>query len=416
MDLSKLGSGTRILASQINLASNVVSMEAPVNPSNIPVIYVSVDFGASLVKAIYQVNGKLGAVAMEPQTLEIPIDSIRNRKSISGSLNAALPEDDAWLTYKKRADTGIVLGHLAKQFNIATELKQLKYEKGSPKLLAVIGSIIQKECLDTNEDIEIKISVLLPYGEFINRDRLQQQFESDARNYYFRNQRVNLSVEKFACIPEGGGLIAGLTRDKGEEWFANRTVVVLMCGHRNTSLLIFERGALSRESQTTDLGFMNLVDAVIERTALNNASSVAQRVYELGNNISPDNNSLRLLIRSQDSRNIEDEAQQLTEVIANARQEYWALIKQWLSSVMPKELDELIIAGGAAYYLKPELDRHLAWAEPSWGAWNGKEEDEIKRIFTNHPNLDNLAIRFKDVYVMHQAMYSPTKHHSNSLR
>lgn len=392
-------------------------MEAAANPLSIS---ISVDLGASLVKAFYQVDGRLGAVAMEPQTLEIPIDSIRDRKNSAGALNASLPEDDAWLTYKKRAETGVVLGHLAKQFNIAPELKQLKYEKGSPKLLAVIGAIIQKECLDTSEDIEIKVSVLLPYGEYVNREKLERQFKSEARNYYFRNQKINLNVEKFVCIPEGGGLIAGLTREKGEEWFAHRSVVVLMCGHRNTSVLIFDRGSLSRSSQTTDLGFINLVDNVIERTSLNDVSVVTQRVYELGNDISSDSTSLRLLIRSQDSQNVEDEAQQLARVITNTREEYWALIKQWLSSVMPKELDELIIAGGTAYYLKPELDNYLGWAEPSWGAWGGNnEEDDIKTIFANHPNADSLALRFKDVYVMHRAMYSKkakTRSRSSSLK
>ena len=52
----------------------------------------------------------------------------------------------------------------------------------------------------------------------------------------------------------------------GAEWFQQQTLAVLMFGHRNISLLLFERGKLAI-GNTTDLGFHQLVDKVLNRTA-----------------------------------------------------------------------------------------------------------------------------------------------------
>lgn len=366
---------------------------------------ISLDLGASLVKALYQVHGHLGVVTMEPQILRLPIDSIHAYKNGISTGGATLPEDDSWLTLKRRSDDCYIFGHLAKQFHANSKLEQLKYEQATPKLMAIIGAIIQREGLDS--EVEAYISVLLPYGEFVNREQFQSQFKSDARNYYYRNQKINVDVETFTCIPEGGGFISNLVRTEGDEWFAKRKVVVLMCGHRNTSLIVFDRGTLSsNESQTNDLGFIRLVESVIDRTTLSQSDTelITKKIYAIGQNISADNDQLRLLVRSLRAENFDQEAEHIASVLATAREEYCALLQDWLETAIPKELDELIIAGGASHYLKKELDKYLSWAEPSWDV-GSSQAGELSKLLSNTPDKNSLIVRFKDVFSLHSGLY-----------
>lgn len=363
---------------------------------------LSVDLGASLVKALYQIEGRLGAITMDPQLMSLPLASLRSYKNSLSMADTLLPEDDAWLAFKKSSDECIVLGYLAKQFKAGAKLDQLKYEQATPKLMAIVGSISQKEGLEG--EIDLLAAVLLPYGEYVNREQLKKEFERKAKSYYFRDKKFNVCTELFTCLPEGGGLIANLTRVNGDEWFAVRKVVVLMCGHRNTSLLIFDRGGLNSQSQTTDLGFIRLVESIIQRTTLNDTDVLTKRVYELGNDVTSRKDSLRVLIRAFQAEHINDEARHLAEVIAAARQEYWILLRNWLESTIPKELDELIIAGGASYYLKEELDQFLAWAEPSWGI-SSTSEQLLRKILGKKPDRESLLKRFKDAYALHSALF-----------
>ena len=362
---------------------------------------ISYDQGSSLVKAFYQIDQRVGVMTMEPEILHLPMTSIQSYREEATTLNAPFPENDAWLSYKKRAEHCYVLGHLAKQFHGSPKLDQLKFEQGTAKLMAIIGAIIQREGLDS--EIEVDISALLPFGEYANRQQLIDQFSKEAKNYYFRGQKINVSTESFLCYPEGGGFVTGIIREKSKEWLARRRIVVLMCGHRNTSLLVFEKGMLSDASQTTDLGFIRLVEGVINKTVLDDTAALTKAIYSVGSDINAKNPDLRVLVRSYDADNFETEAQQIAKAMASSRQEYWALIRDWLRSNVPEEMDEMIIAGGAAYYLKDELDKFLAWAEPSWHT--SEITRVLKKAFSEFPDQDSLIVRFRDVCALHLGLY-----------
>ena len=365
-------------------------------------LMISSDQGSSASKTLYQVNdGRTGVVVMEPQILTLPQSSIDIYKASRGALNNALPENDAWLSFKKTADDCIVLGHLAKQFHGTPKLTQLKFEQGAAKLMAIIGAIIQKEGLD--REIEVAVSTLLPFGEYTNREQLKEKFKREAKNYYFRNQKLNVYTDEFKCLPEGAGFIAGYARKHGENWFAQRKIVVLMCGHRNTSLLVFDKGSLTHESQTTSLGFIRLVESVMQRSSLDNAELLTQAIYGMGSSITSDDPNLRILLKSFHPENFERESKALVDVIENAREEYWALLTNWLEAAVPRQLDEMVIAGGGAYYLKNRLDQLFAWAEP---AWNADECSKgLRQLLSHHPDSESLLVRFRDVYALHFAMY-----------
>ncbi|MGP1384043.1 MAG: ParM/StbA family protein [Thainema sp.] len=365
-------------------------------------LMISSDQGSSASKTLYQVNdGRTGVVVMEPQILTLPQSSIDIYKASRGALNNAWPENDAWLSFKKTADDCIVLGHLAKQFHGTPKLTQLKFEQGAAKLMAVIGAIIQKEGLD--REIEVAVSTLLPFGEYTNREQLKEKFQKEAKNYYFRNQKINVYTDEFKCLPEGAGFIAGYARKHGENWFAQRKIVVLMCGHRNTSLLVFDKGSLTHESQTTSLGFIRLVESVMQCSSLDNAELLTQAIYGMGSSITSDDPNLRILLKSFHPENFERESKALVDVIENAREEYWALLTNWLEAAVPRQLDEMIIAGGGAYYLKNRLDQLFAWAEPAWNA--DERSEELRQLLSHHPDSESLLVRFRDVYALHFAMY-----------
>jgi hypothetical protein len=80
--------------------------------------------------------------------------------------------------------------------------------------------------------------------------------------------------------------------------------------------------------------------------------ALTKAIYKVGPDVDPKNPDLRVLVRAYEAGNFEAEAEQIAEAIQNSRQEYWALIRDWLRSNVPDEMDEMIIAGGAAYYLK----------------------------------------------------------------
>lgn len=365
-------------------------------------LMISSDQGSSASKTLYQVNnGRTGVVVMEPQILTLPQSSIDSYKDSRGALNNALPEHDAWLSFKKTADDCMVLGHLAKQFHGTPNLTQLKFEQGAAKLMAIIGAIIQKEGLDP--DIEVAVATLLPFGEYTNRNRFKEQFQREAKNYYFRNQKINIYTDEFKCLPEGAGFIASYARKHGEDWFAQRKIVVLMCGHRNTSLLVFDKGSLTHESQTTGLGFIKLVDSVMQRSSLDHAELLTQAICNMGTQITSDHPSLRMLLKSFYPENFQREAESLVAVIETAIEEYWALLANWLESAVPRQLDEMIIAGGGAYYFKDRFDQFLGWAEPAWNADECSEH--LQHLLSHYPDSGSLFVRFRDVYALHVAMY-----------
>lgn len=42
-----------------------------------------------------------------------------------------------------------------------------------------------------------------------------------------------------------------------------------------------------------------------------------------------------------------------------ATAEYWDKLQRWMSRVLPAQLDEVIIGGGAAYHVEPELEKYF---------------------------------------------------------
>lgn len=368
-------------------------------------IRLAYDQGSSLTKVIYRINeAQPVALVMGSEIMSLPVQTIAAHRETA--IGAALPENDAWITQTKRADNAIVFGHLARQFDGEKRLRQLKYEQGAYKLQAVIGAIVQREELDP-DDLKVEITALMPLQEYSSQGQLLADVEKNAKNYYFRNQRLNVTVSTFDCVPEGGGFVVEKFIDQGKEWLANRLIVVLMLGHRNSSLLLFEKGSISRDSDVNDTGFTRLIQSVIGQTALGKSDQdlLTKSIFNLGREFDLDNINLRVLANAYKEHHFEQEVEDIATAIRAARVEYWNLLKTWLTDHMPKELDQLIIAGGAAPYLKPELTEFFDWADPIFAE---QVDPEFEHLFDQFPDRMILETRFRDVSALFRHTWTPS--------
>ena len=265
------------------------------------------------------------------------------------------------------------MGYLAQQFKAQVRLTRLKFESAVPKFLATIGAIASLENLERTE-LTVYPILLLPYSEFESSERLETQIRKLGRSFYFRGELVKIKLGEILVVPEGGGFFWEVASRRGSDWVVKQEAIcVLMLGHRNVSLLTFTKGGLNSEkSETTDRGFAALVDLAVNRSSGQTRASLTRTIYEVGDDITPDNKLIRASTKSIDSENIKAEAKSLAQAIQAARREYWLFLRDWIDAVIPKRVSELIICGGGAFYLKTELSELLSWAQPTWRSLENK--------------------------------------------
>ncbi|WP_174764131.1 ParM/StbA family protein [Anabaena sp. UHCC 0253] len=379
-------------------------------------LIVSFDPGASLTKIVYELatEGQPCLMTMEPEMLKLPQSSIDAYMSSRKGLESPKPVDEAWVSCAVDGDTQCtVVGFLARQFSASARLDKLKYETSIHKALAAIGAIacgsVQSKITSSTvqsaigkRDLAIasgsersaiaqhnklpnrfslSLTSLLPYGEYQNRQAFEEQLRVALKDFKFRGQRLRVKLERFECLPEGAGLAMIRQRQNGKEWFNSQTIAVLMFGHRNTSLLLFERGKMTA-GYTNGLGFHQMVKRVIERTSGQDATTLTAAIYAAGSDITADNQAIRALVKSRDAKNIDYELQMIVNAIATAKSEYWSRLYDWLESTLPA-VNEVILSGGAALYLEQELQECFQEIPTYWGT---DLQQQVQAAFKNASN------------------------------
>ena len=345
-------------------------------------LIVSFDPGASLTKIVYELatEGQPCLMTMEPEMLKLPQSSIDAYMSSRKGLESSEPVDEAWVSCAVDGDTQCtVVGFLARQFSASARLDKLKYETSIDKALAVIGAIAQHNKLPNR--FSLSLTSLLPYGEYQNRQAFEEQLRVALKDFKFRGQRLRVKLERFECLPEGAGLAMIRQRQNGKEWFNAQTIAVLMFGHRNTSLLLFERGKMTA-GYTNGLGFHQMVKRVIERTSGQDATTLTAAIYAAGSDITADNQAIRALVKSRDAKNIDYELKMIVNAIATAKSEYWSRLYDWLESTLPA-VNEVILSGGAALYLEQELQDCFEEITTYWG---NDLQQQVQETFKNAKN------------------------------
>lgn len=326
---------------------------------------LSLDPGASLTKAIYELGNEetIRLLLMEPEMIQLPQSSIDTYLANRQGIGQARPEDEAWVQCAGEPECQVV-GFLARQFLATPRLDKLKYETTLYKVLAIVGAIAQSHSLPNR--FSLSLITPLPYGEYRNHPQLATDLKTALKDFRFRGQRFKVKLENFNCLPEGAGLALLHSQQNGLEWFQRQVVAVLMFGHRNTTALIFERGKMTA-GHTTNLGFYQLVQQVIERTSGQELVSLTTAIYSAGIELTPDNPVLQSLVKSHNPNNQVVELKQLAGAIASARVEYWRRLQEWLETVLPRTTTQAVLSGGAALYLYQELEDYFSSTPTYWG-------------------------------------------------
>ncbi|MFN6572025.1 ParM/StbA family protein [Dendronalium sp. ChiSLP03b] len=365
-------------------------------------LLLALDPGTSLTKMIYRILSSIPykpeLFCMEPELISVTKESIDLYES--GKINSPSPENESWIELEQEY---YAVGFLAqKHFEARIKLSELKYENAIPKVLAAVGAIALREGLGNN--FKLGLALLLPYGEWEDRERLERGLTAALSNFCFRGQQFSICLECFECKPEGGGLMLTRSKKLGAD-FNLLHIAVLMFGFRDISVVLFERGLSS--GRTENLGLAWMLERIKNRTSGQNLQGLLLAIHQSGSTIKQ--KYFKSLARSRKAEFQADEITQIMEVSAMIRKEYCNKVADWLKSSVPSNVDLVIIGGGTAEYLSSELKALFSNAQISWAA---ELEEDVRQAFNLPPQKDALCIRMTDVYglfryLQSQVVYPP---------
>ncbi len=348
-------------------------------------ITLALDFGGSGLRAIMTGESfKPELILMEPEVTLVTRESLEDySKFRMGSTN---PTHSAWIEYKGEF---YAVGNLAKKrFKGNLQLGKRKFELALPKVLAAIGAI--SEIHELESGTSIRLGTLLPYGEYRDRDLFKGLLSEALSSFKFCGMEKSFVLDSFICLPEGGGVLTQ-GREPGSS-FRDLELIVLMIGFRDVSVLFVDKGEMSK-GVTAPLGFSNLVNSVAEKTSLYDYQKLTKAICKAGRNVNP--KALLPLLENVGGAYKDHELSKIRKAITEARAEYWLMLKGWLEPQIKGNVDEIIVAGGTANFLRSELSSFLNFTKVLWCE---ELEKRINSTFPSHIKAASLDYRLGDVY------------------
>ena len=339
-------------------------------------------------------------LVIPPEVEEISKAKFDNYMKRQGWIGSPSPEQQLWAAWKDRM---VVLGEFASCFDPPDRIKELKYENALWKVLGIIGLIVEKSKIKitTKKTLKIKLALLLPWNEYNDRNRFEQQLKIMLSKFQVRQINLQIQLERFLCVPEGGGLAAARIQNLGTQWLRSKQLGVLVFGHRNTTALYFGRGQL-KSGDSPLLGFSNMLDMVISMTSGLDRQRIVDAIFaarydSLGEIYNPDYEATRrpdwsqcaaikALASAKDPNLRMAEIQDISNAITTATNEYWHKLERWIDSFFSMEIDEVIIGGGAAYHIEQDLEIYFNCKPIFQTDWDTK-----KKIRTNEYSTRNYA-------------------------
>ncbi|MBE9225328.1 ParM/StbA family protein [Phormidium sp. LEGE 05292] len=384
-------------------------------------VKIWVDLGGSTLKILLDIPQKsTKPIIISSRVIKLDDWLVSNRTA--DILNIP-PEADAIVRFGRcYYAVGKLAEHYASDVTNSIELKEPKQNTAIPKLLAIVGIIKQKYQLPTK--FAVKLTLLLPFPEYQFVKDGGNNFSVDLKkalsNWEFRGEESSVTLVNFTCKPEGSGLIMLRYQQQHnqQDWLINHKIAALMLGHRNTSILLYDRGIPS--GYTNNLGFYQIIQTVIDSSLGQSAAALTQAIYKANDDISPNNPHIQALALTE-GKSKRAELIRLVKAIASAQKNHWQQISSW-AKLLVNDVDELIIGGGTALLYQKAIretfhSAPLFWAvatenkpipqippqpiEPS-GNW---EEWEHK-LLTAKPGQDALkAKQALEQYEQQQADY-----------
>jgi hypothetical protein len=347
-----------------------------------------IDFGGSLTKVIYQGDdSQPKLLAMEPEVISL------NKEVLEGYEARRLGSPDAVNSAWVGCDSDYyAVGYLARsQFYGNAGLSSHKYERAFAKTLAAVWVVAQLLGLTKKKKISAAIAVLLPAGEFENASQLREDLTDGLKEFATPTGTMRVALTHYECKPEGGGVYMVYAKNQGASALKTKTVAVVMLGYRNASILVADRGVVGQR-ETSSLGFIRLVESVKGNiSTLATTARIASAIALSGEGIKT--TPLMSLAMSSREEVRKEEVNKLVSAIELARSQYLLTLGSWFRDTLPKELDEIILCGGTAYYLKESLEKHF---QGSHLIWDGDME------LPSSLQDEELGRRMCDAYGMYQ--------------
>lgn len=336
---------------------------------------IAFDLSSSLLKAIYTTDSLSG----EMKLLTLPVEvigvtpgwiEVRER---TRAFDLAGEED----IHVRVGRSYYAAGRLAKErMGARDSLREVKAERGVIRTVAAVGAIASRERFPDN--FRLKLGVLLPYGEINDRESFGKKVGSALQEFGFRGREYRVELSRLSCLPEGSGvLLRGKTVSKRLE---ECELLILSIGYRNASYLLYRSGKVV-DGDTTALGFHDLLAEIVSMTSGLTVEELLPLVLKykeyrqqnLSNRkiIEAEVENLRKIIKRNE--NLGEACRDLVRAIRVADERYWLTLSDWLNTRQFPRVDEVILTGGTANYLRVELETYFQSERKSWG-------DSIERI------------------------------------
>ncbi|MBD2511177.1 ParM/StbA family protein [Nostoc muscorum FACHB-395] len=350
---------------------------------NTPKIVISADIGGSETKAIAQIypSGVPIVLAMPPEIADVSKTSVG--RFVPNSYNTSV-----WVGM---GDEYYVLGALAKSVFAGTSaLRDLKSHYALPKLAALLWLACRQFQFDTN-NIDAFVQVLMPPGEISNAHNLGKKLgQSLNRGIVTPTNKLKGKLRNFHVAPEGSGIMIYRSRTLAGS-YTQKNIGLLMLGYRNASFVLSQKGNPAL-AETTDLGMNWLVQQFVQRTAVGLSKEDEHLVTAIiaagKGNFAP----LRSLSRQATPEGVAADLKLFQNILPEVRSDYCRALVRSLRNI--PSLDEILICGGTADFVKKELTDHFQ-NEGIPIVWNGGVQ------FPAPLNTLGLGERVADVWTAH---------------
>lgn len=365
-------------------------MTKPVNVV-VPDLRLAIDLGGSQIKVIASVpaqNTFPMLLCMEPEIADVSAASMENyEKTKSGETD---PENTCWVGISEEY---YAVGFLARyKYGGNSLLKQLKEESAVPKICGILWVLCQK--LKLMSKLTVAIAVLLPPSEYQDKERLEQKLRQGLKKFNTPTGEMRVKLLYFNVKPEGSGIYLHRRTILGTE-IKNCNLAVVMLGYRNASVQISTKGAVNPGVSNT-FGMSWMLDDFVRRCSglLKDDPQVIAAIIAAGSECNPE--ALATLSRRKNTAEVLVEAQEMSFALKLSRDEYFRALVRWLLQEVPRDTDEMILCGGTAKYLKPELETYYSNVKL---IWNGGVEIP--------PGLDKvgMGVRLADVWALYQVLF-----------
>jgi hypothetical protein len=341
---------------------------------------IAFDISSSLLKAIYATDDPSGEIKL--LTLPVEVMGVSPEWIEARSRANVLTLHDEGDIHVRIGRSHYAMGRLAtERFGACDSLREVKVDRGIVRTVAAVGAIALRERYP--ESFRLKLGVLLPYGEIGDRDTFEREARTALKEFEFKGREYRVELTGFSCLPEGSGvLMRGKTIPKR---LRDCDLLTLSIGYRNASYLLFQGGKIV-EGGTSALGFHALLEDIVSMTSGGVSAgellplALAYKEYKrrnLSNRefIKSAGEILKKTVRRE--RDFAGFCQKLVQNIRLADEGYWSALSNWLNTRKFPPVDEVILTGGTANYLRDELGGYFQSDRISWG-------DNIERMIRGH--------------------------------